>query len=821
MYLTFVDNTSGNRPAEIDSNLKYNPSTGILSSGSFKGNLTGNASGSSGSCTGNSATSTLATTVTITDNENTDEDNAIIFAAGGNVDGGNLGLESDGNLTYNPSTGRISATGFLGTVFTPTQGTIDHDSLANFVANEHIDHSSVSVIAGTGLTGGGTIAVDRTLNVGGGDGITANANDIAITPDQTTITSIYNAGLKIGRDSQNLIDFATTDNKINFRVNDVNDFVMTANSFSPVTSDGAALGSAANMWSDLFLASDSFINFNNGDVTVTHSSNKLTVAGGNLEATISTATQGTIDHDSLANFVANEHIDHSSVSVIAGTGLTGGGTIAVDRTLNVGGGDGITANANDIAITPDQTTITSIYNAGLKIGRDSQNLIDFATTDNKINFRVNDVNDFVMTANSFSPDTSDGAALGSAANMWSDLFLASGSTINFNNGDVTVTHSSNTLTVAGGNLAATISTATQGTIDHDSLANFVANEHIDHSSVSVIAGTGLTGGGTIAVDRTITLNADGTTLSNNVGSGQAGVLKVPNALTAGTNISFNNSGASYDGSTPLVISVDDAFVKNSSDDTMVGTLTLSKISTSNNVLTALILQNSNLISSGGIGLGVDMLFKIENSSGSMETTGGIRSTMIDPTNNTEDACLYFSTMSAGSYSTYLTLDGSTSRINIGDTVNGIYLTKSTGSLINFGNNISLKHSSNTLEMTGASSGGFTCDGDITAFKTSDRRFKDNIVKIENPIEKIKKIGGYNFEWNKLGEKNTINKGKDVGLIAQEIEEVIPEATTIRSNGYKAVQYEKVVPLLIECIKDQQKMIEILQGQVNELKNKII
>ena len=651
VYLTFVDNTSGNRPAEIDSNLKYNPSTGILSSGSFKGNLTGNASGSSGSCTGNSATSTLATTVTITDNENTDEDNAIIFAAGGNVDGGNLGLESDGNLTYNPSTGRISATGFLGTVFTPTQGTIDHDS--------------------------------------------------------------------------------------------------------------------------------------------------------------------------LANFVANEHIDHSSVSVIAGTGLTGGGTIAVDRTLNVGGGDGITANANDIAITPDQTTITSIYNAGLKIGRDSQNLIDFATTDNKINFRVNDVNDFVMTANSFSPDTSDGAALGSAANMWSDLFLASGSTINFNNGDVTVTHSSNTLTVAGGNLAATISTATQGTIDHDSLANFVANEHIDHSSVSVIAGTGLTGGGTIAVDRTITLNADGTTLSNNVGSGQAGVLKVPNALTAGTNISFNNSGASYDGSTPLVISVDDAFVKNSSDDTMVGTLTLSKISTSNNVLTALILQNSNLISSGGIGLGVDMLFKIENSSGSMETTGGIRSTMIDPTNNTEDACLYFSTMSAGSYSTYLTLDGSTSRINIGDTVNGIYLTKSTGSLINFGNNISLKHSSNTLEMTGASSGGFTCDGDITAFKTSDRRFKDNIVKIENPIEKIKKIGGYNFEWNKLGEKNTINKGKDVGLIAQEIEEVIPEATTIRSNGYKAVQYEKVVPLLIECIKDQQKMIEILQGQVNELKNKII
>ena len=141
--------------------------------------------------------------------------------------------------------------------------------------------------------------------------------------------------------------------------------------------------------------------------------------------------------------------------------------------------------------------------------------------------------------------------------------------------------------------------------------------------------------------------------------------------------------------------------------------------------------------------------------------------------------------------------------------------------INFNGNVVLTHSSNTLAMTGASSGGFTCDGDITAFKSSDKRLKDNIVKIENPIEKIKKIGGYNFEWNKLGEKHTINKGNDVGVIAQEIEDVLPEATTTRDNGYKAVQYEKIVPLLIECIKDQQNMIENLQGQIDEIKSKII
>ena len=141
--------------------------------------------------------------------------------------------------------------------------------------------------------------------------------------------------------------------------------------------------------------------------------------------------------------------------------------------------------------------------------------------------------------------------------------------------------------------------------------------------------------------------------------------------------------------------------------------------------------------------------------------------------------------------------------------------------INFNGDVVLTHSSNTLAMTGASSGGFTCDGDITAFKSSDKRLKDNIVKIKNPIEKIKKIGGYNFEWNKLGEKHTINKGNDVGVIAQEIEDVLPEATTTRDNWYKAVQYEKIVPLLIECIKSQQSMIEGLQGQIDEIKSKII
>ena len=61
----------------------------------------------------NATTAAVATTVTISDNENTNENNAIIFTAGGDVDGGNIGLESDGDLTYNPSTGLLSSTCLL------------------------------------------------------------------------------------------------------------------------------------------------------------------------------------------------------------------------------------------------------------------------------------------------------------------------------------------------------------------------------------------------------------------------------------------------------------------------------------------------------------------------------------------------------------------------------------------------------------------------------------------------------------------------------------------------------------------------------------
>jgi hypothetical protein len=106
-------------------------------------------------------------------------------------------------------------------------------------------------------------------------------------------------------------------------------------------------------------------------------------------------------------------------------------------------------------------------------------------------------------------------------------------------------------------------------------------------------------------------------------------------------------------------------------------------------------------------------------------------------------------------------------------------------------------------------GRFEASNDIVAYSTSDKRWKNNIVKIDSPLEKISQISGVEFDWIE-DEPFHGNKGHDVGVIAQEIELVIPEAVQTRESGMKAVQYDKIIPLLIEAIKELQKEIKELK-----------
>jgi hypothetical protein len=110
------------------------------------------------------------------------------------------------------------------------------------------------------------------------------------------------------------------------------------------------------------------------------------------------------------------------------------------------------------------------------------------------------------------------------------------------------------------------------------------------------------------------------------------------------------------------------------------------------------------------------------------------------------------------------------------------------------------------------SGEIRATGDITAFYSSDIRLKENIIPITNALEKVNQISGNTYDWKEGFEEIHSHKGNDVGVIAQEIENILPQLVTNRDTGYKAVQYEKLIPLLIEAIKE-------LSAKVDRLENK--
>ena len=102
--------------------------------------------------------------------------------------------------------------------------------------------------------------------------------------------------------------------------------------------------------------------------------------------------------------------------------------------------------------------------------------------------------------------------------------------------------------------------------------------------------------------------------------------------------------------------------------------------------------------------------------------------------------------------------------------------------------------------------------DITAFYSSDERLKNNVTAIDDPLAKVLSLGGYTFDWN----ENTTKEGTETGVIAQEVEALgLPGLVTTRDNGYLAVNYEKLVPLLIEAVKELSGKVEALEQRLSE------
>ena len=575
--------------------------------------------------------------------------------ASGHISGSNTSTGSFGNVQVVRS---MTAANVSASVIQATQGTIDIHSLSGYVANENIDHSSVTITAGSGLTGGGDITSTRTLAVGAGTGVTVNANDVAIGQAVAASSTPTFAGL-----------------------------TLTGNLISDSIISGSRIATT-------------------GQIT-----------GSTISASVVQATQGTINHDSLAGFVANEHINHTSVDITAGAGLTGGGDISSTRTLAVGAGTGITVNANDVAIGQAVSTTSDVKFANITGSIISgSSLLGVVGTATQGTINHDSLSGFVADEHVAHGDVTitAGAGLTGGGTIASTRTLAvgAGTGVTVNANDVAIGQAVSTTSnvlfanitgsiISGSSLLGVVGTATQGTIDHDGLANFVANEHIDHSAVSVTAGDGLTGGGTIAANRTINVvGGDGITANAN----DVAVTAAQTAITSLINSSLTKIGTA----------TDQEYIK---------------FDTSNEV---------NV--------------HINNSEKLSVTTAGAN-------------------------------------------VTGDFAASATSSAAH-------------ILVTGIISGSqIEASGDVIAFSSSDRRFKDNLVVIEGSLDKIGKINGYEFDWN---DKQTAYKGHDIGVVAQEIEAVLPEVVTTRGDGYKAVKYDKIVPLLIESIKELQKKVEDIE-----------
>ena len=97
------------------------------------------------------------------------------------------------------------------------------------------------------------------------------------------------------------------------------------------------------------------------------------------------------------------------------------------------------------------------------------------------------------------------------------------------------------------------------------------------------------------------------------------------------------------------------------------------------------------------------------------------------------------------------------------------------------------------------------------FATSDARLKKDIVEIQNALATIEKISGVQFKWNELA--SDPNKEKvQVGVIAQEVEAVAPEIVSTNEDGFKSVSYDKLVPLLIQAVKELSEKVKQLEGK---------
>jgi len=655
---------------------------------------------------------------------------------------------------------------------------IDHDSTSNFVANEHINHTSVTLTAGDGLSGGGDISTNRTFTLNVDDStLEINADAVRLKDDGITNSKINSSAqishTKLNLSGSNLVSGSTQID------------------YSQLSGIDANIISASSDTSEVNMI------INGGSISaeliggVVSSSLQVSLYNDFLEINGMNVFSGSsqIDHDSTTNFVANEHIDHSTITLGSGKGLNGGGTIDTNRSLSLDTGsthfiEGIEKGLPSGVISGSGFESNHQGSVTASINGNSTNV------DLGLNISDSPTFNTLTLSNVASGGSSDFDALFNVSGLLKKrtigtaAFLNVSASIADDPNSIPTTKAVNDALVAAGagditavNSTSTISPSTTGLI------------HTEEGT-SDSGAYGNTGNIVIAI---------ATGSSHFVNAVQGISPSLPSGVVSGSSQINANTVTNFDTNVKAKLDEEEVFS---------GSLSSSDIT-----------EISNLTAVEG-----EQLENI-NSVTISNTQWGYLGGMDQDVKTTSDVTFASASLSNVVISGNLTVLGDAVELAVSElTIEDKTITVASGSadsaaadgagiiIAGAGESITWNHGSSRFDLSDDIhvTGTIKSTDDIIAYASSDKELKNNIQPIQNSLEKINKISGNSFDWNE--DKQDIYKGKDYGVIAQEIEEVLPELVITRENGYKAVKYDKLVSLLIEGIKD-------LSKQVEELKNK--
>jgi len=737
---------------------------------------------------------------------------------------------------------------------------IDHDLTTNFVSNEHIDHSSVSITAGAGLTGGGDITTTRTLDIGAGDGITVNANDVAVnsTVARTNSANTFNGNQTItgslfitqdlivqGSSSIQTISSSTlnigtnliTVNALNpgtrfgglsvidsgsspqvsgsLLFDSINDqwvFVHQAVLGSSITSSVLLMGpqSFDSLGSEIYPTTNKVIKSINsehiGDSNITDTGTLITLGSntsvtGTLVATGTSLVSGSsqISHDSTTGYVANRHIDHTAVSITAGNGLSGGGDISSTRTISL-----------------DTTSVT--FTNGVKTKMNTDNVISSSAQITSLpSVDTDDLTEgstklYYTDARVKTKLSAEGVISGSSqvfSGVSGDILIAS-------NGTATIQANSVALgTDTTGDYVASLVAGTNITLSNNTGEGATPTIGLTNNAIT-IAGSSTSLGGSISAATILS----GTGVVS--GSSQIDVSSTTGDIALGTRTSGNyvatitaGSGLSSTGATTgegisHTLSIPNSGVSNA----MLANSTISGISLGSNLATLTIGTGlSGTSYNGSTGVTIANTGVTSNVAGTGVSVSGATGAV------TISIGQSVATSASPSFDKVLsTNNGNGENFKVGDdawigdvnTANCIRVKgqqDATAGYISFGNNATALGSTNSSTLTWGAA--FTATGDITAY--SDARVKENIKTIENGLDKVLALRGVTYNRTDLEDKT-----EKIGVIAQEIQEVLPQVVS-EENDRLSVAYGNLAGIFIEAIKEQQVQIHQLTLEIENLK----